>query len=114
MKLACIFISFFVLFSCQTEIKRIPAPANLIPRDTMVLLLQDLTVLESHITDQYPQVNRYQKLMRNSGDALLKEYHVTFERFNKSIDYYGSRQEEMQSIYSEVQDSLTWKVNRLQ
>ncbi len=106
-------ISLFVLFSCKTDIERIPTPENLIPRDTMVLILQDMTVLESYITDKYPQVNIYQDLMRKSGDSLLGQYNISFERFNKSIDYYGSRQDEMQSIYTEVQDSLTWKINHL-
>lgn len=102
------------LFSCKTEIKRFPEPENLIPRDTMVMVLEDLTVLESFITDQYPQVNLYQDLMRKSGDTLLKKYRLDFNRFDQSINYYGSRQDEMQSIYTEVQDSLTWKMNHMQ
>lgn len=103
----------FFLFSCKSEISRFPKPADLVPRDTMVMVLQELTVLESFITDRYPQVNKYQDLMRKSGDELLKKYNLTFKRFDSSIDYYGSRQDDMQSIYTEVQDSLTWKMNHL-
>jgi hypothetical protein len=52
--------------------------------------------------------------MRKSGDAILKKYNISFKRFDESVSYYGSRQDEMQSIYTEVQDSLNWKLNHLQ
>lgn len=108
-------ISFWVLlFGCKSEIKRFPEPENLVPRDTMVMILQDLTVIEAYITDKYPQVNRYQKWMVKSGDGVLKKYNVSFKRFDQSLNYYGSRQDLMQSIYTEVQDSLAWKMNHLQ
>lgn len=103
-----------LLFSCKSTIERFPEPENLIPRDTMVIILQDLIVLESHVISRYPEVNTFRDLMRNSGDSLLAKYHVNFKRFDQSINYYGSRQDEMQSIYTEVQDSLTWKMNQLE
>lgn len=113
MKIVCVLLLFLSLFACNTTIERIPKPENLIPRDSMVIILQDLTVLESHITNKYPAVNSFQELMKTSGDSLLAKYHVTYKRLDESMSYYGSRQEEMQSIYTEVQDSLTWKMNHL-
>lgn len=113
MKFVSGLILVFALFGCQTEIKRVPEPDNLIARDTLVMILQDLVVLEAHVTDKYPQVNLYQDLMRKSGDSVLSRYNVTYKRFDQAMDYYGSRQKEMQLLYSEVQDSLTWKVNHL-
>lgn len=108
-------ISLLALLSgCKSEIQRFPEPENLVPRDTMVMILQDLTVIEAYITNKYPQVNRYQKWMVKSGDGVLEKYHVPFKRFDQSLNYYGSRQDVMQSIYTEVQDSLAWKMNHLQ
>lgn len=44
--------------------------------------------------------------MQLSGNRILKKYHISDSRFERSIDYYGSRQEQMQSIYTEILDSL--------
>lgn len=102
-----------LLLGCKSEIERIPEPENLIPRDTMVMVLGDLTVLEAHITNKYPTVTVFKDLMKKSGDDLLKKYNISFKRLDESMNYYGSRQEEMQSIYTEIQDSLTLKLNRI-
>lgn len=103
-----------LLLGCKSEIERIPEPENLIPRDTMVLVLSDLTVLEAHVTNKYPTVTVFKNLLKKSGDDLLKKYNISFKRLDESMNYYGSRQEEMQSIYTEIQDSLTLKLNRIQ
>ena len=108
------FISLILFFaSCKTEVKRFDEPENLIPRDSMVLIMEELTVLESYISTKYPMMHVNEKVMRKSGDAILKKYHISFKRFDESVSYYGSRQDEMQSIYTEVQDSLNWKLNHL-
>lgn len=109
------FITLVLAFaSCKTEVRRFDEPVNLIPRDSMVLVIEELTVLESYITIKYPMLHVNEKVMRKSGDAILKKYKISFKRFDESISYYGSRQDEMQSIYTEVQDSLNWKLNHLQ
>jgi hypothetical protein len=109
------YISLILIFaSCKTEVSRFDEPKNLIPRDSMVLVIEELTVLESYITTKYPLLHINEKVMRKSGNAILKKYHISFKRFDESVSYYGSRQDEMQSIYTEVQDSLNWKLNHLQ
>lgn len=113
MKSCLIACCLLFLAGCKSEIERIPEPENLIPRDTMVLVLGDLTVLEAHITNKYPTVTVFKDLMKKSGDELLKKYNISYKRLDESLDYYGSRQEEMQSIYTEIQDSLTMRLNQL-
>lgn len=103
-----------VLFSCNSEIKRPEAPDDLIPRDSMVLILKEMIVLETYISTKYPQSAINPDLLKNSGDDLLKTHRVSFERWDRSMNYYSARQSEMQSIYTEIQDSLIWKMNQLQ
>jgi hypothetical protein len=81
-------------------------PNDLIPRDTMVMLLKDLTLIESHIQNRYNSVDQYQETMILSGDAVLKKYSISRSRLDKSMDYYGSHQEVLNGIYSEILDSL--------
>lgn len=103
-----IFISclLFFIVGCSDGIIGLPKPADLIPRDTMVLVLKEMTVMESHIQVKYINVTRYQKTMKLTGKKILDKYHVSHKRFEESIDYYGSRYVQMQSIYTEILDSL--------
>jgi hypothetical protein len=70
------------------------------------MVIRDLTLIESHIQMKYEGVSVFKELMERSGEHVLANYNVSTERFESSIDYYGSRQEMMQQIYSRVLDSL--------
>ena len=108
-----LFVLICLLGSCRDEVKGFNSSENLIPRDTMVMLIKDMTLLESHVQMKYIQVNRYHKTMKKSGDLILKKYQISSERYESSINYYGSHQEEMQSIYSQVLDSLNRMSNQI-
>lgn len=101
-----------LLVSCRDEVKGFDSIDNLIPRDTMVMILKDMSLLESHVQMKYIQVNRYHKTMKMSGDLVLKKYLISSERYEASMNYYGSRQVELQSIYSQVLDSLNRMSNQ--
>lgn len=102
-----------MLVSCRDEVKGFDSIDNLIPRDTMVMIIKDMSLLESHIQMKYIQVNRYHKTMKKSGDLVLKKYQISSERYEASMNYYGSRQVELQSIYSQVLDSLNRMSNQI-
>ncbi len=105
-KLITCCVLFMLLGACSDGLSGISKPNDLIPRDTMVLILKDMSLLESHVQAKYVHVSRFQETMKRSGKKLLDSYGVSHDRFNRSMDYYGSRQEEMQSIYTEILDSL--------
>jgi hypothetical protein len=105
-KLVICFILFFLVAACSDGMSGISKPNDLIPRDTMVMILKDMSLLESHIQAKYTHVSRFQETMKRSGKKLLDTYGVSHDRFDRSMDYYGSRQEEMLSIYTEILDSL--------
>ncbi|MDD2983357.1 MAG: DUF4296 domain-containing protein [Crocinitomicaceae bacterium] len=100
--------------SCEVKLNDFPIPKDLIPKDSMTLILQDMMVLENYIANTHPEINISPDLMKKSGDSLLSTYHISPKRFESSFQYYGTQQEEMIKIYSEIQDSLTWKMNQLQ
>jgi hypothetical protein len=108
-----LFVLIYLLASCRDEVKGFNLSDNLIPRDTMVMLIKDMSLLESHVQMKYIQVNRYHKTMKKSGDLILKKYQISPERYESSMNYYGSHQEEMQSIYSQVLDSLNRMSNQI-
>jgi len=106
MKILLILLCSVIFIACSSNVDGKAEPDNLIPRDSIVLILKDLIVIEAHIQTKYVHVSQYHKLMTKSGLEVLKKYHVSHDRFESSIDYYGSRQEMMQSIYAEILDSL--------
>jgi len=103
-----------IVTSCTDEIPRVEEPQNLIPREKLVMVLSDLVKLEGHITNLYTQVHRHHKIMTNSGDSLLQVHGFSKDQFDDALAYYGSRQEEMQSIYSEVLDDLNKELGELE
>ena len=51
--------------------------------------------------------------MNMSGKKILDHYSISHKRFEESMEYYGSRQEVMQSIYSQILDSLNKEASLL-
>lgn len=96
----------FICFSCEDQLAPMSRPDDLIPRDTMVMCLKEISVIESYIQAKYVHVSRFQKIMKLTGNKILKKYNLTHSRFERSMDYYGSRQDEMSSIYTQILDSL--------
>lgn len=113
MKFSSLLIFFLILSSCSDYTSGRPTPQNLIPRDTLVMVLKDMTLIESHIQTKYLHVSRFQKTMKLSGKKVLDHYSISHKRFEESMEYYGTRQEEMQSIYSQVLDSLNKEASLL-
>lgn len=101
------------LASCQIKVKEYPEPKNLISKDKLVVILEELMLVEQHIQSKYPQLNQFRKTAQLSGDAILKKNHVTSKRFDEAMDYYGSRQEEMKKIYDRVLERMNAKLNKL-
>ena len=100
--------------SCSRTIERVPEPKNLIPRDKMVSVLKEMMKLEAHIQANYGQVSTYYKVMERSGDSLLTTFKVNRKSFEASMDYYGSRQDEMQAIYSESLEQMNAELGELE
>lgn len=96
----------FIFSACRDEVAGRVQPDDLIPTDTMVMVLKDLTLIESHIQMKYVQVTTYKETMKKSGQVIMDKYRISRERFEASMDYYGTRQLEMQDIYARVLDSL--------
>lgn len=96
----------FLVSACADRLVSNNKPKNLIPRDSMVMVLKEMTLLEAYIQTKYMHVSRFKETMLLSGKNLLKKHHISSQRYEESMAYYGSRQDEMQSIYSQILDSL--------
>ena len=99
------FVLFF-LSSCTLEPRNHPIPDGLIPKDSMILIMKELSVLESYIHQKHVQLERYALLMRMSGDSLLQDFGVNRERYELSMEYYGKNPKEFILIYDAIIEQL--------
>lgn len=97
-----IIIIFLAAVSCTLKPKVAEAPADLIPQDSMIFLVHDLSILESHIQQKYIQLERYAKIMRMSGDSLLKQHGISRQRYENSLLFYSQNPEQLNAIYDSV------------
>lgn len=103
-----------IVTSCTRSIERIPEPENLIPKNKMITVLKEMMKLEAHIQSNYGQVSTYYKVMERSGDSLLSTYKLNRETFESSMEYWGSRQDEMEEIYAKSLEQLNQELGALQ
>ena len=89
MRIALFFTLLIFLYSCSEGLNGWKKPDDLIPRDTMVMVLKDLSLIEAHIQNKYNSVDQYHKTMILSGNEVLKQYHISRNRLERSMDYYG-------------------------
>ena len=113
MKLISIFILLLGCFSCTESMNGFQQPKGLVQIDTTVMILKEISLVESYVQNKYSHVVVFKELMKNSGNEILKKFHVSRVRFENSIDFYASQQELMRSIYSEVLDSLNVEASKI-
>ena len=80
----------------------------------MIQVLKEMMQLEAHIQANYGQVTTYYKVMERSGDSLLKSHQVSRKSYEASMDYWGSRQDEMQKMYAEALEQMNEELGELE
>lgn len=91
-----------VLFSCNKGTNEEPV----IPRQKFVSLLIRMHLLDARISfDQVVDPNSVNEHYARY-ETLLKQYQTDSTTLSRTFDFYRDRQDELISIYQEVQDSL--------
>jgi len=106
MKQLTIFIVLILTACSENPMLGAVKPNNLIDKDRMVNILFDLNLIEADLQMKYSHISFYSEAMKKSGDLILSKYGVTQKQFEKSFDYYASRQEEMIAFNNRLLDSL--------
>lgn len=104
-----ILFSFVLVLSCAEKL--IEKPENLIPRDKMVGILKDMTIINSAKTINIG-------LLKENGIEptryVFKKYDVDSIQFVKSDRYYASLPLVYESIYVEVETSIEKEVKHME
>lgn len=99
-----------LIVSCSTELNRLPIPENVIPEDTMVLILKDLNLIEAHIKRKQPIIYYNAESFKKSDSVILQKYNLDTLRFGESFNYYASHQKKIEKIYSNVIDLVNKEI----
>jgi hypothetical protein len=103
------FLAIILLAACtsKTILKK---PKNLIPKDTMVLLLTDLYIAKSASPEK--NINNERKI--NYVSLVYNKYLIDSTRFMNSNYYYTSKLEEYDLIFKEVKENLALKREKIE
>jgi hypothetical protein len=104
MKKLIFFLAIILLASCTSK-TILEKPANLIPRDTMVLILIDLYIAKSASTEK--NINNERKI--NYVPLVYNKYLIDSTRFINSNYYYTSKLEEYDLIFKDVKANILLK-----
>ena len=107
------FFAVLFTFSCTTKLQTVSEAKNVIPKDTFVMILKDLTVLESHIQLKYPTIQQSYQTVNKSSKLVFEKYNVDTARFNSSMTYYISNQKVMVEIQNQIIDSVNREFTEL-
>jgi len=105
-----IFILGVVLLVSCTSKTILEKPTDLIPKDTMVLLLTDLYIAKSAFNEK--NTNNERKI--NYVPLVYNKYLIDSTRFSSSNYYYTSKLEEYNLIFKEVNERLAVKKTQLE
>ena len=101
MKNLIFFLAIISLASCTSK-TILEKPKDLIPKDSMVLLLTDLYIAKSAFSDK--NINNERKI--NYTSLVYNKYLIDSSRFINSNYYYTSKLEEYDLIFKEVKAKL--------
>lgn len=102
-----------ISIACDNGKVKNPVPKDVIPVDTMMMVMEDLFVLENAIRNDFPQLVQDVDLVKNSGDEILKKYHIEFARYETSLTYYLTDQDTMKYIYNHISDGISERMNKI-
>lgn len=101
MKKALFFILVVIISSCTSN-TMLKKPEDLIPKDTMMLLLTDLFIAKSAFIEK----NTLNQRKVNYMPLVYNKYKIDSTRFASSNFYYTSKLDEYELIYKAVNEKL--------
>ena len=107
MKRLIVTILMLSVISCAEKL--IQEPEDLIPRDQMIAILNDMAILNAARTTSFDKMERAGV---ETMEFIFSKYGIDSMQFVRSDRYYASKPMEYESIYSTVEARLEEEVKR--
>lgn len=103
-----ILFSIIISFSCSKKKKEVKIPDDIMPKDSMVLVIKEVHLVEAAIFMQQQQgLNQDKRLVKQYYNHLFTSLDVDLNHFKKSLKFYSFNPIEMEKIYGEVVEELS-------
>jgi hypothetical protein len=86
--------------ACSRE--KVHIPRDVIPADTMAMLIADLHITEAMLSQKYPRRDSLEIFKPAYFSALFEKYHTTEPKFRESYNFYREHPKLLESIYEEA------------
>lgn len=90
--------------SCHTRDSAPRVPPNILPPDSMAIVLKDLHLIHAYVTQFHPQ--QYDSLTPSLFLTHLTNLHIDTTQFFTSYNYYLNHPDLLQQIYAKILDLL--------
>lgn len=98
------FIILYLLLSCKSK-NQVSIPADILPPDSMTVLLADVHVLQSAAQLGYSQ-NIKDTSLQLAYQSLWKKHNLTENSYNKNMLFYCNHPKLLDSVYEKVIGNL--------
>lgn len=104
MKKVLLIIVLFSFLSCS---KKDSANKDIIPKENLAEIIADVQKAQAMVNLKQDSNMTVRNLrLKDYNEDILKKYNVSEEKYNKSIDYYGSNQKEFSILLDMVSKKL--------
>lgn len=83
-------------------------PSNIIPKDSMVLIMSDIHIAEAAVKTAAADTN-YKLNIKTFYDHIYKKYNTTDSNFNKSLKFYTDNPALLEEIYQKIAEEMSRK-----
>jgi len=105
------FILIFVAACNDSKIEKIPS--NIIGKDTMVLMLAEMHLLESSLGIRIFEDKKLMNTRNSVKTKIYKDFGISKEQFYKSYEYYSLKPMLIDSMYINVISEITERQAKL-
>lgn len=101
-------IFYFILLLCLCACAETKVPDGILPLKQMSLLVEEITILETHYQSKFGVPSQYKNALDKSVSNVLKKANCTREKFKKSLQYYAAHP----ALQKALNDSLLTRLSR--
>lgn len=102
--ISALLILMIAFSSCNKSDQKIPK--DVLPKDTMVLVLEDMEIIESGLTIMANEGKDVKPLVVPYYSKLMEKYHIDSLRLAKSLDFYIRNSKYLDQVYQKSLDEL--------
>ena len=98
-----------LLLGCGEE--EYALPDHILDKETIIPVIVDLQVLESHFQRQFARADLYRNSLDSSSVFIFEKHGITKAQFDESINYYSEMPDTLFVIYEAALDTINYRLD---